>query len=231
MELFDLYTADRVKTGRTMARGEPVPENCYRLVVHVCIFDPAGRMLIQQRQPFKDGWSNLWDLTVGGSAVAGETSPEAAERELAEELGLKSVLHAARPALTIHFRQGFDDIYLIDAEPQIADLRFQYEEVQAARWCGKDGINRNLSAPVAGICFLHRGDTLLQRLSPAEAAIDIIRQTQYYQRDKKNTQKLLSLIDLLAKEVPVFSFHNHAQPEDASLTYAAMSQAIKENTP
>ena len=67
MELFDLYTADRVKTGRTMVRGDAVPEGCYRIVVHVCIFDPEGRMLIQQRQPFKEGWSNMWDITVGGS--------------------------------------------------------------------------------------------------------------------------------------------------------------------
>ena len=142
MELWDLYTADRLPAGRTMVRGQKMPEGLYRIVVHVCVFNRAGEMLIQQRQPFKDRWSNLWDLTVGGSAVAGETSPQAAERELAEELGLKSNLHTARPALTIHFRQGFDDIYLLDAEPQISDLHFQHEEVQAARWCGKDEILR-----------------------------------------------------------------------------------------
>ena len=56
MELFDLYTADRVKTGKTMVRGEPVPEGCYRIVVHICIFNEQGQMLIQQRQPFKRGW-------------------------------------------------------------------------------------------------------------------------------------------------------------------------------
>ena len=86
MELFDLYTAEREKTGRTMVRGEPVPEGFYRLVVHVCVFDPQGRMLIQQRQPFKKGWSNLWDISVGGSAVAGDTSRTAAERETREDL-------------------------------------------------------------------------------------------------------------------------------------------------
>ena len=74
MELFDLYTADRVKLDRTMVRGDAVPEGCYRIVVHVCIFDPEGRMLIQQRQPFKEGWSDMWDVTVGGSAVAGDSS-------------------------------------------------------------------------------------------------------------------------------------------------------------
>ena len=54
MELFDLYTSDRVKTGRTMIRGEQTPEGFYRMVVHVCIFNPDGQMLIQQRQPLKE---------------------------------------------------------------------------------------------------------------------------------------------------------------------------------
>ena len=84
MELFDLYTAEREKTDRKMVRGEPTPEGFYRLVVHVCIFDAQGRMLIQQRQPFKRGWSNLWDITVGGSAIAGDSSRSAAERETRE---------------------------------------------------------------------------------------------------------------------------------------------------
>ena len=62
MELLDLYTEDRVRTGKTMVRGTVVPEGLCRLVVHVCIFDSRGRMLIQQRQPFKSGWSNYWDF-------------------------------------------------------------------------------------------------------------------------------------------------------------------------
>ena len=103
MELFDLYTADRVKTDRTMVRGEQTPEGFYRMVVHVCIFDSEGRMLIQQRQPFKHGWSNLWDISVGGSAVSGDSSRSAAERETFEELGLVIDLKNERPTLTIHF--------------------------------------------------------------------------------------------------------------------------------
>ena len=81
MELFDLYTKDREPTGKKMVRGDRVPEGLYRLVVHVCIFDQEGRMLIQQRQPFKEGWSDMWDVTVGGSAVTGDSSRTAAERE------------------------------------------------------------------------------------------------------------------------------------------------------
>ena len=142
MELFDLYTADRVKTGRTMVRGEPVPENCYRLVIHVCIFAPDGRMLIQQRQPFKDDWKNLWDISVGGSAVMGDISRTAAERETLEELGLAIDLSDVRPTLTLYWEHGFDDYYLLTMPVDLDSLRLQPEEVQAVRWAEKDEILR-----------------------------------------------------------------------------------------
>ncbi|MCY4188105.1 MAG: FAD:protein FMN transferase [Bryobacterales bacterium] len=70
MEIWDLYTADRVKTDRTMVRGEKPPKGYWHIVVHVCIFNAKGELLIQQRQPFKEGWPNMWDVTVGGSAIS-----------------------------------------------------------------------------------------------------------------------------------------------------------------
>ena len=142
MELFDLYTEDRVRTGRTMVRGTKVPEGLYRLVVHVCIFDDEGRMLIQQRQPFKQGWSNYWDLTVGGCAVAGDTSRTAAEREVREEIGLELDLSDIRPSLTLNFDGGFDDYYVLTQEVDPSALNLQEEEVQAVRWATQEEILR-----------------------------------------------------------------------------------------
>ena len=134
MELWDLYDRDRQLLGRTMARGEKQPEGTCHLVVHICLFNSRGEMLIQQRQSFKSGWSNFWDLTVGGSAVAGESSRTAAEREVREELGLSLSLKGVRPALTVHFDQGFDDVYVLEREVDPAGLTLQSEEVQAVRW-------------------------------------------------------------------------------------------------
>ena len=142
MEIFDLYTAEREKTGRTMVRGTPVPEGFYRLVVHVCIFDGQGRMLIQQRQPFKRGWSNLWDISVGGSAVSGDSSRTAAERETREELGLSIDLSDVRPTVTLHWEHGFDDYYTVTRPVELQSLQLQYEEVQAVRWAEKEEILR-----------------------------------------------------------------------------------------
>ena len=142
MELFDLYTWDRRPTGRTMVRGEPTPEGFFRMVVHVCVFDREGRMLIQQRQPFKRGWSGLWDVTVGGCAVAGEDSRTAAEREVREELGLAIDLSEAYPTLTLNWGHGFDDFYVKTEDVDIASLTLQPEEVEAVRWADMDGILR-----------------------------------------------------------------------------------------
>ena len=129
-ELWDLYTKDKEKTGRTHQRGLPMPENYYRLAIHVCIFNSKNQLLIQQRQPFKKGWPNMWDVTVGGSAVAGDSSTQAAERELFEELGLKLDLSGERPFLTMNFSGGFDDFYIIEQEIDLAGLRLQPEEVR-----------------------------------------------------------------------------------------------------
>ncbi|GAE36232.1 NUDIX hydrolase [Halalkalibacter akibai] len=140
MELWDVYDRNRSKTNRICVRGEELQHGEYHLVVHVCIFNSGGDMLIQQRQAFKEGWPNMWDLTVGGSAIAGDTSQTAAQRELLEEIGLDLEFQHMRPHLTINFEKGFDDIYLIEEDVQIHTLILQQEEVQNVKWASKEEI-------------------------------------------------------------------------------------------
>ena len=140
MEIFDLYDKNRSPLGETSERGKPVPKGKYRLVVHVCIINSENKMLIQQRQPFITSWSGLWDITCGGSAVSGETSSIAAERELSEELGINISFADLRPSLTINFDEGFDDIYIVKKDIGISSLKFQYEEVKTAKWASADEI-------------------------------------------------------------------------------------------
>ena len=140
MELLDVYNKDRIKTGKTMIRGAVLSNDAYHLVVHACIFNADGQMLIQQRQSFKRGWPNLWDVSVGGCVSAGETSQTAVQRELFEELGLNIDLKNIRPHMTINFSAGFDDIYLIEQEVDISSLRLQYEEVQQVKWASMEDI-------------------------------------------------------------------------------------------
>ena len=144
MELWDLYDSGRNKLNKTMIRGEKQPKNTYRIIVHICIFNSKGKMLIQQRQPFKKGFSNMWDITVGGSAIAGDDSRTAAQRELLEELGIDHDFSVLRPALTINFELDFDDMYVIKKDVEIDKLKLQYEEVQKVKWADQEEINKLL---------------------------------------------------------------------------------------
>jgi isopentenyldiphosphate isomerase len=140
MEIFDLFDYERNLLDLTMERGGIQPENTYRSVVHVCVFNKAGQMLIQQRQSFKKGWANLWDITVGGHTDTGEKPIQSAARELLEELGLHYDFEGVRPHLTINFAAGFDDCYIIEKDVEISQLTLQYEEVQAAKWASLEDI-------------------------------------------------------------------------------------------
>lgn len=66
MELVDLYDENRVPLGKTAERYGKKGPGELRIVVHVCLFDSRGRMLIQRRTESKRIWPGLWDVTVGG---------------------------------------------------------------------------------------------------------------------------------------------------------------------
>ncbi|MCS7026584.1 MAG: NUDIX hydrolase YfcD [Bryobacteraceae bacterium] len=58
---------------------------------YIFVFDSQGRLYVQHRTETKDVFPGYWDLAAGGVVLAGETYEESAERELAEELGIRGV--------------------------------------------------------------------------------------------------------------------------------------------
>ncbi|MBP3484722.1 MAG: NUDIX domain-containing protein [Oscillospiraceae bacterium] len=134
MELWDIYDIDRQPTGSTGVRGEKLGCGEYHMVVHLGIINSEGRMLIQRRCLQKATFPGKWDISVGGSALSGETSRQAIHRELLEELGVDIDFSDIRPKLTVNFERGFDDYYLICKDIDLDGLRLQEEEVMDARW-------------------------------------------------------------------------------------------------
>ena len=134
MELVDLYNEDRIPLGRTAERSGPKNPGELRLVVHVCVFDSQGRLLIQQRAKKKYVWPELWDVSIGGGVDAGETSRQGAEREFQEELGYRLDLTGVRPSVTVNFPEGFDDFYIVRRDLDLSCLTLQREEGAGVRW-------------------------------------------------------------------------------------------------
>lgn len=137
MELWDIYDENREKTGRTHERGIPMVEGDYHLVIHVWIVNNSGEYLIQKRQPWKEGWPNMWDGSVAGSAVVGDSSKDAVIRETKEELGIELDMSTGVILFTVNAPNRFHDIWLVRQNVDVNDLKLQYEEVADAKWASE----------------------------------------------------------------------------------------------
>lgn len=102
--------------------------------VHILVFDPAGRVLLQKRAPVKDESPGLWDSSAAGHVEAGEHYTHAARRELAEELGIR-VRGRLRPLFCVpadaHTGWEFCTVYqLVHCGPLRPDPR----EIERVEW-------------------------------------------------------------------------------------------------
>ena len=131
-ELWDVYDANRRRTGRTMRRADPIAPGDYHLVVHCWLQRPDGRYLLTQRAPNK-GYPLLWECT-GGSALAGEDSLDAVIREIREETGLVADPGSARLGHTIQRDSHFLDLWHVCQEWDLSRLHLQPGETVDARW-------------------------------------------------------------------------------------------------
>lgn len=96
-------------------------------------------------------------------------------------------------------------------------------------WSGKHGININMKVPVAGICFLKRGDeNIIRRLSATEALPRVLTQTLRKFKDAERLSLMLGHVDKLVNEVPIYELYNRPEPDAARLSYETMRQGAKE---
>lgn len=96
-------------------------------------------------------------------------------------------------------------------------------------WCGKDGINQNKKIPLAGICFLKRGETnVIRQLDTFQAIQKVISQTRRKFRDPEMANLMLTNVENLVNTIPVFELQNIPVPEAAYLSHETMRKKAEE---
>ena len=141
MELWDVLDENGHKTGKVVERGNPMNKGEYYLVVFILIKNTDGRFLISKRSENKPG-ANLWE-TPGGAAIAGETSIQAALREVKEELGISLQEEKGIFLKRLIFEttnSWLADIWVFNDDINISDIVLQVEEVSDVKLATKDEI-------------------------------------------------------------------------------------------
>lgn len=90
-------------------------------------------------------------------------------------------------------------------------------------WCGKDGINLNRKVPLAGICFLKQSlENKITPLTPKDAMIRVFHQSTKLMPEQEKMASLLTLVDTLVRQIPVYELENKPTEEAARLSYETL---------
>lgn len=139
MEYWDIYDANKQRTGRTMKRNDwCLKDGEYHLSVLGVVARPDGKYLITKRVMTK-AWAPGWWEVSGGAAQAGEDSEDAVLREVREETGL-DVSQAKGGYMFTYHRENpgegdnyFVDVYRFELDFTEDDLQLQTEETDGYR--------------------------------------------------------------------------------------------------
>lgn len=135
MEVRMLYDQNRRPTGKTIQKGEKVPEGLFYLVVAIAIETKNKKFLIQKRSKEKGG---MW-ATTAGHPFANENSLEGIQREVKEELGLDIQNEELKLFKTIQQENKIVDFYYVNLEIK-DEICLQEEEVEDYQFATKEEI-------------------------------------------------------------------------------------------
>ena len=148
-EQIDVLNADGTPAGYSCGRSKVHAEGLWHRTVHIWAFDRKGRILFQLRSRVKENNPGLYDTSCAGHISAGDSSLNAAVRELKEELGVRKssrdleyLFEATHESVLnggTYLDNEFYDVYKISlTDEEIDSLVPQPGEVDGFKWMTRE---------------------------------------------------------------------------------------------
>lgn len=143
-ELVDVLDEKGNKTGEVKSKSAVHRDGDIHRAVHIWFLNSKNQLLLQLRSAKKDRGANMYDVSVGGHVSVGQTSVEAAVREIREEIGVlinpEELIYLFS---TISIKEGdfgptdpvrhVHDVYLVRKDLDLKQIVLQEEEVTSVR--------------------------------------------------------------------------------------------------
>ncbi len=141
-ELIDILAEDGTPTGQAATKYEIYQHGYWHRSVHVWIINEHQELLVQKRNPHKKTYPNLWAISSAGHVLTGETSAQAAVRELKEELDIDVSEGELEFLFTVKREQEageshlrvIDDVYLLHRNLDVDQTKVQVEELTDVKY-------------------------------------------------------------------------------------------------
>ena len=134
-EYWDVYDENRIFQNKVIRRGDTFQDGEYYVCCEVWLQNSKGEFLITQRHPDKKA-GGLWEF-VGGGVLAGETTAQAALREVKEEIGVSLTANELSLLYVYKHKNYFMDIYLVKKNMNIQNIVLDKNETVSAKWVSK----------------------------------------------------------------------------------------------
>ena len=152
IEKIDVYNKEKEITGKVVLRekGLSLSKGEFIISITAWIVNKEGKILMTQRKLDKVK-GGMWEPTTG-LVTSGETSKQGALRELKEEIGLELkekdislIKEIIEEREDLNF---FRDIYLVNKEISIEEIKFNDGEVINAKYVSIDEFNNMIKNKV-----------------------------------------------------------------------------------
>ena len=139
-EIIDILTPEGESTGKTAYKSEAHQKGWFHATVHIWLYTKEGKILLQQRGFTKKVFPGLWDISVAGHVLAGESIIDAAKREVFEEIGLainsKDLIKIGTRIHQVKHENGIQDnehhhVFISELKKPFTELMIQKDEVEA----------------------------------------------------------------------------------------------------
>ena len=141
-EYLDIWDADGQPTGKKCLKDEAHQKGWFHPTVHIWLYTNTPSLLLQKRSLNKQTFPGLWDVSVAGHVIAGESIIDGALREIKEEIGLDiKEIHLMLLDVrknTNRFDNGiidceFQHVFLAKLDTAVSNLKIQEAEVDCVR--------------------------------------------------------------------------------------------------
>lgn len=152
MEFIDVLDDKGNKTGIVRNRELIYKNGNWHKTVHIWLLNPKKELLIQKRAKNKQTFPNLWAISIAGHVMSGETSLEAAIREIKEEIGIDINSNTLKHIFSVKRNQPYknstlhvhDDVYLLEYDLDIDKAKLQREELTDIKFINYLELEQNL---------------------------------------------------------------------------------------